>query len=104
MQDERTGKASKERDETEEEEEAKLIEALPSTAHPLASPAHIAALSPSPFPSASDELTWQRVTDEGDVLQSVQEEGTGEKVAVLHRIYSQSLWPCHTFQLLLAAG
>ena len=55
--------------------------------HARATAEQIASLSPSPFPSAGDELPWEAVTDDGGVLQYVLQAGDGPLIQPLHRVY-----------------
>ena len=58
-----------------------------SSAHPRATAEQIAALSPSPFPTARDDLDWEDVNNDGGVLQCVLEAGDGPLVQPLNRVY-----------------
>ena len=75
----------------EKEEPAAETQTKDGHPHALASPQQVTALSPSPFPSAGDQLKWERVTDDGEVLQLVDSEGSGDTLTPLHRVYSQTL-------------
>ena len=73
-----------------DEKEAAVAESqVKNPVHPPASREQVTALSPSPFLTAGDELQWERVTDDGDVLQYVESGGGGVALTPLHRVYSQ---------------
>ena len=103
-EDERLSRAAAEimesatRKQVEEEKESTVLSASsissspstssPPSSHRRATPEQIAALSPSPFPSASDDLAWEDVTSaDGGVLQFVLEAGEGAVIQPLNRVY-----------------